>query len=81
MRKKMEWQWESLDANTRRAKVIGGWLVHCFRDFLGGKKDLTMSSESMQFVSDRDHEWHIVPAAKEAEAAKPTVKAADFEPK
>ncbi len=55
MRKRFEWQWEKLDKNTKRAKVIRGWLVHTS----GGK------SETMVFVPDLDHEWHILPPPKD----------------
>lgn len=83
MRKKMQWQWESLDECTQRCAVIGGWLILRLgaTDIEKGKSGKVVFRESMTFVPDRDHEWHIVPALKEVEAAKPTVKAADFEPK
>ena len=55
MRKRFEWQWEELDSHTRRAKVIGGWVVN---SYLG-------KAESMVFVPDRDHEWHILPPPKD----------------
>ena len=53
MRKQFDWKWEELDEYTFRAKVIGGWLVHC-----ACSKN---KSESLVFVADRDHEWHILP--------------------
>ena len=59
MRKKFKWQWENLDANTWRAKVVGGWLF--LREVSTGK-DIT---SSMVFVSDRDHEMMICPDAPE----------------
>lgn len=82
MRKKMEWQWEKLDESTWRAKIIGGWIVLHIKTFaISGSKNYSQSqSESMVFVSDRDHEWTIVEPLKEIEVTKPTVKAADFEP-
>lgn len=81
MRKKIEWQWEILDENpasaTKRAKVIGGWvLVHQTYYDLGTQK--ARLCESMTFIADRDHEWHVIPALQEV---KPNVIAADFEPK
>ena len=77
MRKKMEWNWEQLDAHTNRAKVIGGWLVR--NEYVLPKEKLCCVSTT--FVPDRDHEWTIVPALKEVEAPKSTVRAADFAPK
>ena len=74
MRKKIEFQWERLDVKeekdiywnaTYRAKVIGGWLVRSF--------DLTYktksTSESMVFVEDKYHEWHVIEPAKESPPA------------
>jgi hypothetical protein len=70
MRKKIEWKWEILDwfkddegnsTTTARCKVIGGWIVH----HAFTKKNAV--SESMQFVSDKDHEWHILEAPKPEE--------------
>lgn len=85
MRKRIEWQWERLDDNTLRAKVIGGWIVRCIGGLLKAEvvsvkeaKSLSMS-ESMIFVADRDHEWNILPPVK-VEEPKQTNKAADFEP-
>ena len=52
MRKKFHFEWEELDEETERAKVIGGWIV--FHNFSDG--------ESMVFVADIDHEWQIIPA-------------------
>ena len=81
MRKKIEWQWESLDEATWRAKVIGGWVVLHVKTFaISGKNSAVNQSESMQFVADRDHEWHIqAPIQEQApvESAKPNA----FEPK
>ena len=65
MRKKFVWEWEQLDENTRRAKVIGGWIVHTI---LVGTKT---ASDSLVFIADRDHEWHIIkpqPALNEDKA-------------
>lgn len=55
MRKKIEWHWETLDQNTSRAKVIGGWLVHVFME----DRNRKFSTSSVAFVADRDHEWYI----------------------
>jgi hypothetical protein len=80
MRKKMQWQWEMLDECTQRAAVIGGWLILRLgaTDVEKGKSGKVVFRESMTFVPDRDHEWHIVPPIKEVEAPKQTVKADDF---
>lgn len=83
MRKKIEWQWEQIDASSYRAKVIGGWiLLHTNHTTItDGKKRDMVQTESMVFIADRDHEWHILPPIAEREALKPTVKADDFAPK
>lgn len=60
MRKRFEWKWEVLENNpathTKRSKIVGGWLVH--HSTVTTKGNI---SESMVFVPDRDHEWHILP--------------------
>lgn len=59
MRKQIEWQWEQLDEVSWRSKVIGGWLL------------LHMSgTESMVFVSDKDHEWIVLPPPVPVESEK-----------
>lgn len=76
MRKKIEWQPEILDAACWRVKVIGGWLVgHSTHE---GKR---ITSESMAFVADRDHEWIIIPPFDPSvtDKAQPTVNPSDFE--
>lgn len=62
MRKKLEWEWESLDESTQRAKVIGGWLVLRLgaTDVEKGKSGKIIFRESMTFVPDRDHDWIIM---------------------
>lgn len=60
MRKKIEFVWEILDDNTKRAKVIGGWIVHTVnssKDINGKIKNV---SGTMVFVPDDNHEWHIM---------------------
>ncbi len=79
MRKKMEWEWESLDECTQRAKVIGGWLILRLgaTDIEKGKPGKIIFRESMTFVADHDHEWTIVaPLVDVKKEAK--VSAADF---
>jgi hypothetical protein len=61
MRKRIEWEWEILDEFSKRVKVMGGWLV-----IHGSHTNKGSISESMCFVPDRDHEWHILPKIKEA---------------
>ena len=84
MRKKIEFEWEQIDWTdpgtiTMRAKVIGGWLVCNWTNKSGGTKNFSQS-QSMTFVPDRDHEWHVLPSVKqETPPSKPTVKAEDFE--
>lgn len=59
MRHKMIWEWQELDTATKRAQVIGGWLiVHTSKNSKG-------QSESMTFVPDRDHLWTIVKPIKD----------------
>lgn len=62
MQKKIVWEWEKLDEFTRRAKVIGGWIVHSHKNGITtkGKESHLLCSESAIFVPDRDHEWTIV---------------------
>jgi hypothetical protein len=82
MRKKMDFKWELIDENnegkfqTLRAQVIGGWLVQTVLQDL----KLKVLTSAVTFLPDRDHEWFIT-KPKETEPPKPTVKAADFEPK
>lgn len=45
---KIKFQWERIDQQTERAKVIGGWIVWSF-----GSGD----NGSMVFVPDPKHEW------------------------
>ncbi|MDH4249349.1 MAG: hypothetical protein OEW39_16200 [Deltaproteobacteria bacterium] len=47
-------EWEALDAQTLRARVIGGWLVR-YHSHSGGV--------AMNLVPDPDHQWAVeVPA-------------------
>jgi len=65
MRKKIEWQWESIqdenNTQTYRAKVIGGWIVMTVVQ----EARLKLLSNSTIFIADRDHEWTIVAPMKE----------------
>lgn len=51
---KIEFEWQKLDETTRRAKVIGGWIVHCCDIFQN-----TGISEALVFVPDADHLWEV----------------------
>lgn len=43
-------EWENLgNGRTRRAKVIGGWIVNTWAD----------ASEGLVFVPDQNHEWKV----------------------
>jgi hypothetical protein len=81
MIKKIAWKWEEICSGTWRAKVIGGWLVlHTGHTTItDGKKRDIVQSESMVFVSDRDHEWQIVEPIVEKAVEKAKVVASDFE--
>lgn len=88
MRKKIEWKWEQIDEATWRAKVIGGWVLLHVKTFTltltGGKKEpLCSQSESMQFIADRDHEWHILEMRSELVPIRNNLRnnlSKDFEP-
>lgn len=82
MRKKIEWMWEKLDETTHRAKVIGGWLVRHNTVECTNKR--TCISDSMVFLPDRDHEWHIVASFDNSDPGKQRTvpaSASDFEAK
>jgi hypothetical protein len=80
MRKKIEWSWEQLDEGTRRAKVIGGWIVNTHRRCDNGKS--STFDQALVFVADRDHEWYIVQPINPSEPVmKEAALAADFESK
>lgn len=79
MRKRIEWEWEKLDEGTFRAKVIGGWILHRSR-VLEAKNSLS-GSESMIFIADRDHEWHILPKVVQTQKEETKSLAKDFESK
>jgi hypothetical protein len=73
MRKKIEWEWELLDEFTKRAKVIGGWVIE-----YGCHTNKGSITNTMVFVPDRDHEWAIAPKIVEKAAIK-TALAKDFD--
>lgn len=82
MAKKVEFKWEKLDDNTRRCKVINGWLVLHTTSMYGsdGKKKEAALSESMIFVADQHWEWQILPPVENRNAVKMKL-VKDFEPK
>ena len=47
---------ESVDGSIRRLKVFGGWIVHS-SDII--QRDSDAMSESMVFIPDTTHEWHL----------------------
>lgn len=51
MAKKIVWEWEQIDKNTKRVKTMGGWLVH---------HSMSKSSESMYFLTDTDWQWQPI---------------------
>lgn len=67
MQIKLDWVWESLDAETARAKVIGGWLI----------RSRNKQNEALLFLPDRDFGWTIRPPVDEVQAAKVSL-AKDF---
>jgi len=84
MRKRIEWQWEVLDTNTARAKVMGGWLVLHLQQTFGSnetskKADIKIiNSESMVFIPDREHEWTVIPPIDTTVATAKNQLAKDF---
>ncbi len=58
---KIAFEWEILDEDTIRAKVIGGWIVYTSeRDDMNA-----VGGAAMVFVPDVNHEWEV-----EAQASK-----------
>ena len=74
MRKKIEWVWEVLDEFTKRAKVIGGWVI-----IYGSHTNTGAISNAMIFVADRDHVWEIAPPKVDAKTEQ-SILAEDFAP-
>lgn len=75
MIKKMEWKWEVLDEFTKRAKVIGGWLV-----VHGSHTNKGAISDAMSFVPDSDHQWTIIVPKVDVQQ-EANILAADFKSK
>lgn len=52
----MKFQWEELDDDCQRTKVMGGWILrsrninHCNTEY---------TVESMVFIPDPEHKWQI----------------------
>lgn len=68
MKNKTPFKWEVIDIQestfnvyrgdiTKRAKVIGGWVVNTI--FMETGQHETASSQSMVFIPDKNHEWEI----------------------
>jgi len=78
MRTRLSWEWEQLDPNTRRAKVFGGWILHAYTcaPNTSDSNRVKCISETMTFVPDNNHQWHILQPLKEEEK-KPSI-AQDF---
>ena len=73
MRKRIEWEWEVLDEFTKRAKVIGGWVLLHHTTVKG------QVAESMVMIPDRDHEHEIL-IPKADPVIERSAIAKDFEP-
>jgi hypothetical protein len=69
-RKRIEWKWEQLDETTWRAQVYGGWIV----------KFADKKSVCMEFVSDRDSEWTIIPIKSDEPKIQAKALAKEYEP-
>lgn len=57
-------EWEKVCSSTRRLKIYGGWLVHS-SDII--QRDSDAMSESMVFVPDTAHVWHLSEAIAKAQ--------------
>lgn len=49
----IEFKWENIENDTRRAKVIGGWIVNSWYFTEEAISDTTV------FVPDKYHKWKI----------------------
>ncbi len=48
--------WQPMDGDTERAKIVGGWLVRSFvMAEVGGL--LVKQISTMLFIPDPDHDW------------------------
>jgi len=79
MIKKIKWEWESLDECTKRARVIGGWLILRLGATDIEKNKRVQFRESIVFLADRDHEWQIIKPVNPDQPPSEKLKAADFE--
>lgn len=57
-------EWETIDNNHQRAKVIGGWIVKSIVDVIHNVPDRGMIDgrdwrEAMCFVPDQMHYWKV----------------------
>jgi hypothetical protein len=53
---KIEFEWEYLDDDCQRVKVIGGWVLR-YRDIDDCNSEYTVAS--MVFISDPEHLWKV----------------------
>lgn len=53
---KIKFEWETLDAQCQRVKVIGGWVLRS-HDVDDCNSEYTV--ESMVFIPDPEHRWKI----------------------
>lgn len=53
---KIAFEWEKLDEDTTRAKIIGGWII-----YISDHDDETGNpvGACMVFIPDTNHEWKI----------------------
>jgi hypothetical protein len=58
---KIPFYWEVMDAQTLRAKVLGGWLVR----FHGSSGDV-----SLTIVPDPEHQWEVVVPQEVVQASR-----------
>jgi hypothetical protein len=58
---KIPFYWEVMDAQTLRAKVLGGWLVR----FHGSSGDVALT-----VVPDPDHKWEVVVPPEVVQASR-----------
>jgi len=60
---KIDFKWEIISyfegfSETKRAKVIGGWIVKC-EDY-DTEVGTYAQSQSMIFIADPSHEWEVI---------------------
>lgn len=68
MSKKIVWEWEEIDANTSRVKVMGGWIV---------KSTQGKSAVTTMFLHDTDWQWQPIAPYVDVKVEKSNI-AKDF---